>query len=114
MHVLGRAESMSSTVIHPQHGRDGWKYRLWAAQTVTHRSCCHSWYRCCCCAAAADHQVLEELGSTREGRRSIAKAMKLCPTVPLDSLSAVLQLRGWLASAWWVWHECSHVQGKLA
>lgn len=45
-------------------------------------------------------QMLVDLGRSKSGRKSIAEAMKLCPTVHLDSMSSVLQLRGWLASAW--------------
>lgn len=45
-------------------------------------------------------QVLEELGRSSEGRQLVAAAMCLCPGVQLDSLSDVLALRGWLASAW--------------
>jgi hypothetical protein len=45
-------------------------------------------------------QVLVGLGSSKSGRKSIASAMKLCPAVQLATMADVLQLRGWLASAW--------------
>jgi hypothetical protein len=45
-------------------------------------------------------QVMVELGRTKSGRQVLASAMQLCPDTHLNSLSDVLALRGWLASAW--------------
>jgi hypothetical protein len=45
-------------------------------------------------------QVMADLGGSKSGRQSLASAMQLCPDTQLNSLTDVLALRGWLASAW--------------
>jgi hypothetical protein len=45
-------------------------------------------------------QVMVDLGRSQSGRSSLSRALRLCPAVNLGSMADVLELRGWLASAW--------------
>jgi hypothetical protein len=42
---------------------------------------------------------MADLGGSEAGRASIASALRLCGSVRLESLSDVLAVRDWLASA---------------